>query len=350
MRIGLYGMPSAGKTYILSQIDYINVLAGSAMLHEICPDYDSRDNEGKNVVRRQLADSLLSVESFIMDGHFAFGDKIAFTESDGRLYDVFIYLYISPEVLIERMKVTERNQKYLAYDIAEWQKSEIDGLRDYCHANDKDFYVIDNPPENRFGDVSIVIDFIKAVNTGYSCVSLAERCARDILSRSKADTITLMDGDKTITMEDSSNQVFGYTTHLYDGNFYTGYQSWRQGIEFGKYNFEDLTQMPVSLNEKVCKAIDRDTYILTSGHQRVWGFISKELGVPCYFGIEMSAETKLYITKKLQKVGKRVVAYGDGMSDYYMLKQANEGFLVTKKDSSISRSLNGKDLEGLKLV
>ena len=108
--------------------------------------------------------------------------------------------------------------------------------------------------------------------------------------------------------------------------------------------------MPVSLNEKVRKAIDGDTYILTSGHQRVWGFISKELGVPCYFGIEMSAETKLYITKKLQKAGKCVIAYGDGMSDYYMLKQANEGFLVTKKDSSISRSLNGKDLEGLKIV
>jgi hypothetical protein len=245
---------------------------------------------------------------------------------------------------------SKKDQKYLAYDIVEWQKSEIDGLRDYCHANDKDFYVIDNPPENRFDDVSSVIDFIKAVNTGYSCVSLAERCARDILSRCKTDTITLMDGDKTITMEDSSNWVFGYTTHLYDGNFYTGYQSWRQGIEFGQYNFDDLTQMPVSLNEKVCKAIDGDTYILTSGHERVWGFISKELGVPYYFGTEMSAETKLYITKKLQEAGKRVVAYGDGMNDYYMLKQADEGFLVTKKDSLISRSLKGKDLEGLKLV
>ena len=42
--------------------------------------------------------------------------------------------------------------------------------------------------------------------------------------------------------------------------------------------------------------------------------------------------------------------YGDGMNDYYMLKQADEGFLVMKQDSSISRSLKGKDLEGLKLV
>ncbi len=350
MRIGFYGMPSAGKTYILNQIDFIKVLAGSTMLREMCPDYDLRDNEGKNEVRKQLAESLLSVESFIMDGHFAFGDKIAYTESDGQLYDAFLYLYISPEILRERMKESEKNQKYLVYDIEKWQKNEIEGLRSYCHANGKDFYVIDNPPENRFDDISIIINFIKAVVNGYSCVSLAERCVKDILSKSKTSTITLMDGDKTITIEDSSNRVFGYSTHLYDGNFYTGYQSWKQGIEFGQYSFDDLTQMPVSLNEKVRKAINGDTYILTSGHERVWGFISQRLGVPYYFGTEMSAETKLYVTKKLQEAGKKVVAYGDGMNDYYMIKQADEGFLVTKQDSSISRSLKGKDLEGLKLV
>lgn len=350
MRIGFYGMPSAGKTYILNQIDFIKVFAGSTMLREMCPDYDLRDNEGKNEVRKQLADSLLSVESFIMDGHFAFGDKIAFTESDGRLYDAFLYLYISPEILKERMKASEKNRKYLDYDIEKWQKNEIDGLRAYCHANDKDFYVIDNPPTNKFDDVSVIIDFISDVVNGYSCVSLAEKCAKDILSKSKTDTVTLMDGDKTITIEDSSNKVFGYNTHLYDGNFYTGYQSWMQGREFEHYSFEELTQMPVSLNEKVCKAIDEETYILTSGHERVWRYISKKLGILFYFGTEMSAETKLYVTKNLQKAGKRVIAYGDGMNDYYMIKQADEGFLVTKQDSTISRSLKEKDLEGLKLV
>ena len=251
---------------------------------------------------------------------------------------------------MERMEASERNRKYLSFDIAAWQKSETERLRAYCHDNNKDFYVIDNPPENRFDDVSDLIDFIRAVVDGYSCVSLADRCARDILSKSTSDTITLMDGDKTITIEDSSNKVFGYKTQLYDGNFYTGYQSWKQGKEFAQYSFEDLTQMPVSLNEEVRKAIDGDTYILTSGHERVWGFIAKELGIPYYWGTEMSAETKLYVTKKLQEAGKRVVAYGDGMNDYYMLKQADEGFLVTKQDSSISRSLKGKNLEGLKLV
>ena len=64
----------------------------------------------------------------------------------------------------------------------------------------------------------------------------------------------------------------------------------------------------------------------------------------------MSAETKLYITKILQNSGKKVVAYGDGMNDYYMLRQADESYLITKSDGSISRSLQGKCLEGMNLV
>ena len=64
----------------------------------------------------------------------------------------------------------------------------------------------------------------------------------------------------------------------------------------------------------------------------------------------MSAETKLYITKMLQRAGKHVIAYGDGMNDYFMLKQADEGYLLRKQDGTLSRSLKGRDTEGLNIV
>lgn len=350
MRIALYGMPAAGKTYFLEKLDFIEVVAGSRMLREMCPDFDNRDEAGKREIREKLADFLGDKDSFIIDGHYAFGDKIAFTEKDGQLYDAFLYLYISPDMLRKRMEISERNRKYLDYDLEEWQKKEIESLRTYCHENDKDFYVIDNPPGNVFDDVSEVIEFIRVVVEGYSCISLAKKTVAEILEKSKSDCITLMDGDKTITMEDTSNKVFGYTTQLYDGNFYTGYQAWRQAKEFKSYDFDDLTTVPVSLNEKVVKEIGEDTYILTSGHERIWGFMAKQLNVSFYYGVEMSAETKFFITKMLQTAGKKVIAYGDGMNDYYMLKQADKGYLVTKQDSRISRSLKGKDLKGLRLV
>ena len=89
---------------------------------------------------------------------------------------------------------------------------------------------------------------------------------------------------------------------------------------------------------------------MTSGHERVWRSIADRLHIPFYGGAEMSAETKLYVTVFLQESGKRVIVYGDGMNDYYMLKQADESYLVRKQDGSISRSLSGRDLEEIHLV
>ena len=350
MRIGLYGMPTAGKTYILEKVDSIEVMAGSVLLREICPSFDLEDDYGKNMAREELAKRLLCVDSFIMDGHYAFGDKVAFTDMDGQLYDVILYLYISPDVLIKRMRESYKNKKYLSYDIEKWQINEIERLRDYCHKNNKDFYVIDNPKDNFFTDVTEVVKFINAIVNGFSCKRFAADCAEKILNCTDSEEITLLDGDKTITKEDSSHAVFGYTTHIYDGNFYTGFQSWRQAEEFKTYCFDDLKELPVGLNEKVCKVLNMDSFILTSGHERVWNFISDYLGVLYFAGVEMSAETKFFITKKLQEAGKTVIAYGDGMNDYYMLKQADVGYLITKEDGTISRSLKGKDLGGVDIV
>lgn len=350
MRIGLYGMPTAGKTHILNQLDFIEVLSGSNLLHEICPEFDFQDEHGKNRTREDLAKMLQSKDTFIMDGHYSFGNQIAFTEMDGQLYDAILYLYISSDIVEKRMKKSEKNSKYVSYNIEKWQLNEIESLRDYCHENNKDFYVIDNPPDNFFDDVTEVIEFIKAIVKGFSCERFARRCVAQILENAESDVITLFDGDKTITNEDSSHVTFGYTTHIYDGNFYTGFQSWKQAREFKSYNLDDLNSIPVTYNEKVCRVLDKASFILTSGHEKVWETIADHLSVKSFVGIEMASDTKFFITKMLQEAGKTVIAYGDGMNDFYMLKQADEGYLVPKADGSISRSLKGRDLGGITIV
>lgn len=288
-----------------------------------------------------------SGESFIMDGHYAFREKEVFTEEDGRLYDAFLYLYVSPDVLKARMEASEKNRKYLQYDIGAWQDREIAGLRQYCHEHDKDFYVLDNPQEDVFGDISDVVGFIREVAEGYSCVSFAAKYAAEILGRSRASTVTLMDGDRTLVAEDSSRAVFGYRTHVFDGEFYTGYQVWRQNREFEGYSVPEPEEMPVRLNERVVKGIVGDAFLLTSGHEGIWRFMSGEMQIPFYGGREMAAETKFYVTKMLQRAGKRVIAYGDSMNDYFMLRQSDVGYLVRRPDGSVSGSLKGKDMEGL---
>ena len=343
-------MPSSGKTTILNSIDFCDVVHGSNSLREMCPEFDSLDYSGKDSVRKRLAESLLNKDTFIMDGHYLFGDEVAFTSEDGNLYDVIVYLYTDPDELKSRMALSDKNNKFLIYDIAEWQKTEIDSLRQYCWDNDKDFYVIDNPPINTYRDITEVLEFIKHINDGYSCVSYARECAASILGKINGDTVFLYDGDKTLTKEDSSSAVFGYKTNIYDGNFYTGYQSWKQSKEFALYHFDDLTSMPVHMNSKVSISDCANSFILTSGHERIWSYISKQLGVEYYCGIKMSADTKFFITKFIQKQGKRVIAYGDGMNDYYMLRQADIGYLIAREDGSVSRSLKGKTLEGLIIV
>ena len=83
MRIGLYGMPTAGKTYVLDKIDFIDVVVGSKLLREYDPDFDLRDEAGRAQDRKDVANIMKQRDHFIMDGHYAFGDEIAFTEDEG---------------------------------------------------------------------------------------------------------------------------------------------------------------------------------------------------------------------------------------------------------------------------
>ena len=350
MRIGLYGMPTAGKTHILDKIDFIEVLVGSKLLREYDPDFDNQPESVREQDRKAVANIMLSKEHFIMDGHYAFGDTIAFTEEEGNMYDVYLYLYIDPTVLKDRIENSLKNRKYARFDVAEWQRREIEGLREYCHNHNKDFYVIDNPPTNRFDDVSQIIDFIKDINNGYSCVEFAKKCADSIIKSAASEKVYLLDGDKTITCEDTSRSILRYKTNLYDGNLYTGYQAWKQRKEFENYSCPDLDTIEFNFNRNILDQICSPAYILTSGNETIWEHISQILDIPCFNGVEMSAETKLYITKILQSAGITVIAYGDGMNDYYMLKQADQRFLKTKQNGEISRSLKGKDLEGLTFV
>ena len=181
MRIGLYGMPTAGKTHILDRIDFMEILVGSKLLREYDPDFDKQPESVREKDRKEVAKIMLSKEEFIMDGHYAFGDSIAFTEEEGNMYDIYLYLYIDPAVLKQRITNSPKNQKYSKFDVEEWQNLEIEGLRQYCHKHNKDFYVIDNPPNNTFSDVAQIIDFIRDIKNGYSCVGFPKKCADRII-------------------------------------------------------------------------------------------------------------------------------------------------------------------------
>lgn len=78
MRIGLYGLPAAGKTTIPNQIDFVPVLTGSDLLRKLAPSFSTLSADEQCVVRKRLALSLQEKDTFLMDGHYAFGDKVVY--------------------------------------------------------------------------------------------------------------------------------------------------------------------------------------------------------------------------------------------------------------------------------
>lgn len=352
MRIGLYGLPTAGKSYVLSAVRGLEVLSGSSFLKELVPNFHDLSDGEKEAVRIELALQLRKKDKFIMDGHYSFGDKIVFTEADGQLYDAFLYLYVDPEIIATRMSDSIRNNKYLQYDIEQWQKFEIESLRTYCHTNNKDFYVIDNPSKGFFQDISMILEFIDSIVAGYSCVHYAKEVA-DMIGES--DVISLIDGDKTFIKEDSS-AILGYRTHLFDGNFYSGFQAWRHNREradylrYIDYSVRPIENMSFTLNESIQDKIEGYSVILTTGHYGTWKQIADKYDLNLFYGSQMCSDTKYFIAKFLQEMGSKIIAFGDSMNDYFMLKQADVAFLILKNDGSVSSSLSGRDLEGLQFV
>lgn len=348
MRIGLYGLPTAGKSYLLSAVRNLEVLSGSSLLMALAPDFLDMSEDEKSHIRKQLALQLRDKDKFIMDGHYSFGDNVVFTEEDGALYDTFIYLYVEPDILARRMEDSIRNRKYLAYDIVKWQKFEIESLREYCHKNNKDFYVVDNPEKGFFPDISMVLEFVDSIVCGYSCVNYARDVAGRIGIR---EAISLVDGDKTLINEDSS-ALLGYKTHLFDGNYYTGFQAWRHNREltdflrFIEYSCQPIESMNLNINRSILDKIAGDAVILTSGHFGTWKQIADKVGMSVFYGAQMCSDTKYFIAKFLQEKGVSVTAFGDSMNDYYMLEQADTAYLILKKDGTASSSLKGRNLEG----
>ena len=349
MRIGLYGMPCAGKTTLMGQVSEIPCLSGGQLLHELDPDFDRRSRQEQEALRKRLVtQAARNHGSFLMDGHYAFGEETVFTREDGQTYDCILYLYTDPEILRTRMERSEKNRRFANLDLAAWQSAEIAGLRSECHRNRTDFYVLDNPEQGAFPDLTEPLAFLRDILAGFSCVRFARTCADRILASGPDTHLILTDGDRTLTVEDTSHAAFGYTTCIYDGNFYTGYQTWRQAGDFRAFSCP--AEIPVHWNERILARLSGTVWVLTSGFPPLWARLCRERNLPVCSGPEMCADTKYFITVFLQEAGLRVTAYGDSRMDYDMLKQAEEGYLVRFPEGRLSRSLKNLDLGGLTIV
>lgn len=176
-------MPCAGKSTLMDRITDAKVINGSQELRRICGgSFLELSEEEKHQVRIKYTEYInaLNDEVIVSDGHYSFMETVAFTEADGDLYDIFIYLYCSPENLKERYALSEKNAKFAGESIEslrQWQEFEINNLREECHRRNKDFYVVsDNEEEkNKF------FDFLSLLREGFSSYDLATDICNQIM-------------------------------------------------------------------------------------------------------------------------------------------------------------------------
>ncbi len=353
MKIALYGMPCAGKTTMLSKVKNAKIINGSDTLNSMANgSFKNLSEAEKNELRIKYIEYLktLKEELVISDGHYSFLNKVVFTEHDAQAYDAFIYLYCDPKALKERYALSEKNEAFARLSIKKiekWQAFEIEGLRAECHKNEKDFYVIGKEAtENDFEEL------LEAILNGYSPYAHAKEIVKKITAKFNSPCkISLVDGDKTLIVQDSFRVCSnGCKTKVFDGNFYTGYQS----IAFAKelngfdYNYDLISQ--IELNKEIFEMIKNEPYfVISAGDTRLWKRLGERFGLENVIANPLiSADTKYFVAKLLKKAGYTITAFGDCKTDIYMLREANTGFLCIGE--KLSRSLINESTKGLRLI
>lgn len=353
MKIALYGLPCAGKTTLMEKFTGIKTANGSETLKGLCNgNFSDLTEEEKVFVRIKYTEYICNLDDEIVlsDGHYAFFDKVVFTEQDGDVYDAFIYLYCNSDVLQKRYETSVKNEKYRGLSVSyieSWQQFEIENLRKECHNRNKDFYVIKSD-EITADELSF---FIHHINSGYSSFELAKNLVSGIIQKyPESCHIHLVDGDKTVVVEDSFRLCCEHKTKVFDGDFYTGYQSYcfDKETEHLQYDFSKLSS--ITLNNDVWNKVKNENYIILSGGiTSLWDKLSSLFGFAAVFANPLiSADTKYYVAKLLKQNGYTITAYGDSKNDLYMLKEADNGYLYIGK--RISRSLHDFDLKGLDFI
>ncbi len=355
MKLALYGLPCAGKTTQMALLPQCTVVHGSSMLNQLAGGrFSALCPKEQAVVRVAYTDYLrsLTAEIVLSDGHYSFLDEVVFTPADGDLYDAILYLYCPPETLAQRIATSEKNKKYRACSpatLAQWQDFEMERLRAACHTRGKDFYVVSDGQTSHCQ----LGAFITALQNGLSPHSHAGELAAQMMALYPTPSeVVLVDGDKTLLQQDSFRFCCGGKTKVFDGDFYTAYQSFLFGAQLAETALSPQSEMLAALccNEAITQRLQgKQWMVLSAGVGALWAQIGWQLGIAHLFaGHTICADTKYYVTKLLQQSGYRVVAYGDSKMDLYMLRAADEGYLYL--GGGFSRSLRTADLGGVHLL
>lgn len=363
MKLVIYGLPCAGKDTLISQMGFVNHIRGSQWLNDRCGgNFRSLDHDEQDRLRREFAEFIVnSDEDIVVDGHFAFpsddGFRTVFTQQDASCYDVFAYLDTAPDIILQRILSSDKNSIYSGLtveDIEQWRDFEVDGLRSECLRMGKEFILLDP----RF---DCLVEFLSGIFDGSILTSPAvSRLAADrILKATDKNRIVLSDGDKTLTDYDLTRSIdlpeLMNLKDVFYGDRYTTFQFW--------YVYRAYGRLP-QLDEKMREAADRAVFntillndlskidsfkvVVTAGLEILWSLAAEKTGImDMAIGTDnaatrnMSQFSKAFIARYLRDAGREVIALGDNMVDYQMLREADKGYVIAhlKRNASVQKAV-----------
>ena len=361
MKIGVYGLPCAGKDTFnykfIRQFNFFIAIKGSSNLDVIAMEKYSKYfkdlDDGKQAkIRRHFARcTLKSTDNLIIDGHFCFpkedGYLTVLTDNDVKLYDIFIYLKVDPKTLHSRIAESEKNklyQKLSIEDIKKWQNKEIEDLRDIAFNNHKEFLVLGQ----EYSESYKFLDLYLYYHTYFNAMEIAKRYIEEIKKLNcKNRKIAILDCDRTVSVEDTTISYFDLNRgnksklkDIFDGDIYTVYQFYKQQDLYKKFKIIPA-HTDYEYNDLVLKQIDKlkkynyTVVGLTSGIYEIWKNINEQNNFfTALLGNDLNGEeigivsdfVKGYICELLKKQGYKVTAIGDSMCDIYMLEES-KGFI-----------------------
>ena len=364
MIIAIYGIPRSGKDTFINELlnrkSNAFHVKGSELLNELsfklfnCK-FRQLDNNKQEVLRIEFTKQVKALENkydlIVVDGHYSFpssdGFKTVFTKSDLELYDAFFYLKRSGEEIIRNYN-SDSKKDYSEYLLSkekseEWIEYEIRNMQNVVENNDKDFIVLDSDSAS-FGFVC---------NFHQTSSSIANDIAKDIKRTANGKNIVLADLDKTISIDDLTNDFIEHSNLnplfpkiVFKGDYYTPYQFYRfHNYLLDSTNYNDSIQY--SLDKMVLNnSLVNDLFNLkknscivaiTTGMVDAWQIKNNSLKLfNKIYGFTKT--NKVIVTPLIKRLiakflssSEKVMAIGDSIIDLGMILEANKGYLVSMK-------------------